>query len=92
MNKMTATRTLGTGDAALEVSAIGYGCMGLDSAWGTPMDPADAISLLRQAHELTVAAVGVGGDDLVAVGHHGELLPDLERRQVHGGSHDPEPY
>ena len=51
MDKMTATRVLGTGDAALEVSAIGYGCMGLDSAWGTPMEPDDAITLLRQAHE-----------------------------------------
>jgi len=51
MNKMTATRVLGSGDAALEVSAIGYGCMGLDSAWGTPMQTDDAITLLRQAHD-----------------------------------------
>jgi len=51
MDKLTATRTLGTGTAALAVSAIGYGCMGLDSAWGTPMPPDDAIALLRQAHE-----------------------------------------
>lgn len=51
MDKLTDTRTLGTGDAALDVSAIGYGCMGLDSAWGTPMDETDAVSLLRQAHE-----------------------------------------
>lgn len=43
------TRVLGTGDAALEVSAIGYGCMGLDSAWGRPMEPDDAIALLRHA-------------------------------------------
>jgi aryl-alcohol dehydrogenase-like predicted oxidoreductase len=51
MDRMTERRTLGTGDAALEVSAIGYGCMGLDSAWGTPMAPDDAATLLRQAHE-----------------------------------------
>jgi len=51
MDKLTSTRTLGTGAAALDVSAIGYGCMGLDSAWGKPMDPADAVTLLRQAHE-----------------------------------------
>ena len=48
---MAVTRMLGTGDAALEVSAIGYGCMGLDSAWGQPMDPEDATTLLRRAHD-----------------------------------------
>jgi hypothetical protein len=32
MDKITVTRALGTGDAALEVSANGYGCMGLDCA------------------------------------------------------------
>jgi len=69
MNKMTATRTLGTGEAALEVSAIGYGCMGLDSAWGTPMPTADAITLLRDAHERgvtffdTAEAYGQGSNE-----------------------------
>lgn len=69
MNKMTATRTLGSGDAALEVSAIGYGCMGLDSAWGTPMQPDEAITLLRQAHERgvtffdTAEAYGQGSNE-----------------------------
>ncbi|HAP74802.1 MAG TPA: aldo/keto reductase [Acidimicrobiaceae bacterium] len=66
---MTATRTLGTGEAALEVSAIGYGCMGLDSAWGTPMPTADAITLLRDAHERgvtffdTAEAYGQGSNE-----------------------------
>jgi aryl-alcohol dehydrogenase-like predicted oxidoreductase len=69
MTKMTATRILGSGDAALEVSAIGYGCMGLDSAWGTPMHPDDAIALLRQAHERgvtffdTAEAYGQGSNE-----------------------------
>lgn len=69
MTKMTATRTLGSGDAALEVSAIGYGCMGLDSAWGTPMPADDAITLLRQAHERgvtffdTAEAYGQGSNE-----------------------------
>jgi aryl-alcohol dehydrogenase-like predicted oxidoreductase len=69
MDKMTATRTLGSGDAALEVSAIGYGCMGLDSAWGTPMQPDDAVALLRQAHERgvtffdTAEAYGQGSNE-----------------------------
>jgi aryl-alcohol dehydrogenase-like predicted oxidoreductase len=71
MDKMTATRTLGSGDAALEVSAIGYGCMGLDSAWGTPMAPDDAVALLRQAHERgvtffdTAEAYGQGSNELL---------------------------
>jgi aryl-alcohol dehydrogenase-like predicted oxidoreductase len=52
MDKMTATRTHGAGAGALEVSAIGYGCMGLDAAWGAPMDPDDAITLcLRRARD-----------------------------------------
>src|ERR1700710_2108677 len=69
MDKMNATRTLGAGDAALEVSAIGYGCMGLDSAWGAPMQPDDAITLLRQAHERgvtffdTAEAYGQGSNE-----------------------------
>ena len=63
------TRVLGTGDAALEVSGIGYGCMGLDSAWGQPMDPDDAIALLRQAHDRgvtffdTAEAYGQGSNE-----------------------------
>ena len=71
MIKMTDTRTLGSGDAALEVSAIGYGCMGLDSAWGTPMPADDAIALLRQAHERgvtffdTAEAYGQGSNEML---------------------------
>ena len=71
MNTMTATRTLGTGDAALEVSAIGYGCMGLDSAWGAPMQLDDAVALLRQAHDRgvtffdTAEAYGQGSNELL---------------------------
>ena len=84
MNKMTATRTLGTGDAALEVSAIGYGCMGLDSAWGTPMQPADAITLLRQAHERgvtffdTAEAYGQGSNERLV----GEALEPIRDQVV----------
>jgi aryl-alcohol dehydrogenase-like predicted oxidoreductase len=69
MDKMTATRTLGSGDNGLEVSAIGYGCMGLDSAWGTPMPADDAIALLRAAHDRgvtffdTAEAYGQGSNE-----------------------------
>ena len=40
------TRTLGN---TLEVSAIGYGAMGLSAAYGRPTDRTDAINLLRAA-------------------------------------------
>jgi aryl-alcohol dehydrogenase-like predicted oxidoreductase len=42
-------RTLGS--SCLEVSAIGYGCMGLDHAYGTNLDSAEANALLRAAVE-----------------------------------------
>ena len=41
------TRTLGD----LKVSALGFGCMGLSSAYGPPADKAAAIELIRFAHE-----------------------------------------
>jgi aryl-alcohol dehydrogenase-like predicted oxidoreductase len=41
------TRKLG--NSGLEVSAIGYGCMGLSFAYGQPTEKAEAISLLRAA-------------------------------------------
>ena len=42
------------GKSGLEVSAIGFGCMGLNFAYGEAMEKADAISLLRKAYELGV--------------------------------------
>ena len=39
------------GQSGLEVSAIGFGCMGLNYAYGHPLDKKDAISLLRAAVE-----------------------------------------
>ena len=44
------TRTLGT----LEVSALGFGCMGLNTSYGQPMGRSEAVALLRQAHEAGV--------------------------------------
>ena len=43
------TRTLGR--AGLEVSAIGFGCMGLSHAYGPATDRAEAVALLRHAVE-----------------------------------------
>jgi aryl-alcohol dehydrogenase-like predicted oxidoreductase len=39
------------GKTGLEVSAIGFGCMGLSFAYGPAMDRGEAITLLRAAHE-----------------------------------------
>lgn len=39
------------GDGKLEVSAMGFGCMGLSSAYGPPMDKQQAIQLLRATVE-----------------------------------------
>jgi aryl-alcohol dehydrogenase-like predicted oxidoreductase len=42
------------GQAGLEVSAIGYGCMGLNSAYGEPPPRDDAIAMIRAAFDLGV--------------------------------------
>jgi aryl-alcohol dehydrogenase-like predicted oxidoreductase len=42
------------GKSGLEVSAIGYGCMGLNFAYGDRLETVDAIALVRKAHELGV--------------------------------------
>ncbi len=84
MDDMTATRVLGSGDAGLEVSAIGYGCMGLDSAWGEPMQPDDAVALLRQAHDRgvtffdTAEAYGQGSNEALL----GRALEPIRDRVV----------
>ncbi len=42
------------GNSGLEVSVLGFGCMGLDHSRGPAMDRADAIALLRSVAELGV--------------------------------------
>jgi aryl-alcohol dehydrogenase-like predicted oxidoreductase len=42
------------GNSGLEVSALGLGCMGLSSAYGTPLDKQDGIKLLHAAVEAGV--------------------------------------
>jgi aryl-alcohol dehydrogenase-like predicted oxidoreductase len=39
---------------ALEVSAIGLGCMGLSANYGDPVDTDHGINVIRGAHELGV--------------------------------------
>ncbi|MEO8809530.1 MAG: aldo/keto reductase [Rhodanobacter sp.] len=47
-------KTRKLGNSALEVSALGFGCMGLNHAYGTPMPRQEAIGLLREAVEAGV--------------------------------------
>jgi aryl-alcohol dehydrogenase-like predicted oxidoreductase len=42
-------RTLGK--SGLEVSALGYGCMGLSSAYGRPVARQDGVKIIRTAFE-----------------------------------------
>ena len=42
-------RTLGQG--GLQVSALGFGCMGLTSAYGDALPDAEAVALIRAAHD-----------------------------------------
>jgi aryl-alcohol dehydrogenase-like predicted oxidoreductase len=43
------TRKLGRG--GLEVSALGFGCMGLSQSYGSPLPREEAVALLRAAHD-----------------------------------------
>ena len=42
-------RTLGT--SGLEVSALGFGCMGISQSYGRPLSRADGIAIIRAAVE-----------------------------------------
>ncbi len=53
MSTPTPTRTLGSDAAALTVSALGLGCMGMSEFYGTP-DPAAGIVTIRRALDLSV--------------------------------------
>lgn len=74
-------RTLGQG---LEVSAIGYGCMGLSFGYGTTTEKSEAIALLRAAHERGVTffdsaeAYGPGANEEVV----GEALQPIRDQVV----------
>jgi aryl-alcohol dehydrogenase-like predicted oxidoreductase len=53
MTKLTQTRTLGSGDAALTVSAVGLGCMGMSEFYGTS-DEAQSTETIRRALDIGV--------------------------------------
>ena len=47
------TRTLG--NSGLDVSALGFGCMGLNSSYGQPLERDESIALIRKAVDLGVS-------------------------------------
>ena len=51
---MIPTRTLGSGNAALEVSSIGLGCMGMSHGLGPAADHDEMVALIRHAVDLGV--------------------------------------
>ena len=53
MQKLTQTRTLGSGSAALTVSAVGLGCMGMSEFYGTT-DEAQSTQTIRRALDIGV--------------------------------------
>jgi aryl-alcohol dehydrogenase-like predicted oxidoreductase len=54
MNTQIPTRTLGSGPAALTVSALGLGCMGMSEFYGSP-DQAGGTATIHRALELGVS-------------------------------------
>ncbi|MBD5785226.1 aldo/keto reductase [Cellulosimicrobium terreum] len=65
------TRTLGSGDAALTVSAVGFGGMSVTDAYG-PADAAEAEAVLRRATELGVTLFDTA--DVYGHGRNEKLL------------------
>ncbi|WP_312665911.1 aldo/keto reductase [Pantoea sp. CTOTU49201] len=61
-------RKLGTG--GLEVSALGFGCMGMTFGYGPAMDEADAVALIRHAYAQGVTFF----DSAEAYGEANEML------------------
>jgi aryl-alcohol dehydrogenase-like predicted oxidoreductase len=76
------TRTLGTD--GLEVSELGFGCMGLSGGYGPATDRGDALSLIRHAHDLgvtffdTAEAYGAANEELL-----GEALEPVRDQVVY---------
>ena len=56
----TAMQKRKLGKSNMEVSAIGFGCMGLNSGYGHPLSKEDAIKLIRDATERGVTFFDTG--------------------------------
>src|SRR5208337_3136857 len=67
----------------LEVSAIGFGCMGLNFGYGPPQEKSVAIALIREAYESgvtffdTAEAYGAANEEVV-----GEALAPMRDKVV----------
>lgn len=61
----------GLGKSGLEVSELGFGCMGLSFGYGAPTDESEAIKLIRSAHDMgvtffdTAEAYGAANEELL---------------------------
>ncbi|OWY62221.1 aldo/keto reductase, partial [cyanobacterium TDX16] len=77
------TVTLGSGDAALEVSALGLGCMGMSFAYGKG-DDEESLRVLARALELGVTFFDTA--NMYGVGHNealiGRWLPSVRDQVV----------
>src|SRR6478736_2461199 len=51
MNRRSPMKMRKLGQAGLEVSALGLGCMSMSAAYGPPADKTEMIKLIRAAHE-----------------------------------------
>jgi len=77
-------RTLGKGRSALEVSALGLGCMGMSSSYGPPGDKKEMIALIHEAVDRgvtffdTAEAYGPFANEIVV----GEALAPFRNRVV----------
>jgi aryl-alcohol dehydrogenase-like predicted oxidoreductase len=77
-------RILGKGRCALEVSALGLGCMGMSSSYGPPGDKREMIALIREAVDRgvtffdTAEAYGPFANEIVV----GEALAPFKDRVV----------
>lgn len=60
------------GKSGLEVSALGFGCMGLSFGYGPPTDHDDAIALLRATHDKGVTFFDTA--EAYGPGHNEELV------------------
>ena len=66
-----ATRTLGTGDAALVVGAQGLGCMGMSDTYGKA-DEDESVATINRALDLGVTLLDTA--DVYGLGHNEELV------------------
>jgi len=79
----TTMRKRALGTSGLEVSAIGFGCMGISFAYGRPMERAAGVALVREAFESgitffdTAEAYGAANEEIV-----GEALVPVRDRVV----------